>query len=283
VLSDDLEPCPVGVAGQLFIGGIGVAREYYRDAERTAHSFIQHPRLGVRIYRTGDVGRYLPEGNIEFLGRKDHQVKIRGFRIELGEIEAAIAAHPDIECAVVMALPDPTGVTQLVAYLTLASHAVRGAYTAATLRNRLAGLLPSYMVPAYYVLLDAWPLSANNKIERKQLPPPQWRQESEAITAPANPTEQMLLELWQQVLNRSRIGTEQNFFEVGGTSVHLIEIANRANALLQREISVVNFFQHPSIASLAKFILQRDASQSNERHAVKREKQRLTERRLRSK
>jgi amino acid adenylation domain-containing protein len=288
VLSDDLEPCPVGVAGQLFIGGIGVAREYYHDPQRTAHSFIQHPRLGMRIYRTGDVGRYLPDGNIEFLGRKDHQVKIRGFRIELGEIEAALTAHPEIECAVVMALPDPTGVTQLVAYLTLANQATRGAYAASTLRNQLASVLPSYMVPAYYVLLERWPLSANNKIDRKQLPPPAWRAAGESVTAPANATEQMLLELWQQVLNRSCIDTTQNFFEAGGTSVHLIEIANRANALLQQEISVVNFFQQPTIVAMAKFILQRSAAQSSaaqssELHAVKREKQRLTERRLRRK
>jgi hypothetical protein len=281
VLSADLEPCPVGVAGELFIGGIGVAREYYRDAERTAASFIRHPRFGTRLYHTGDVGRYLPDGNIEFIGRIDHQVKVRGFRIELGEIEAVLSAQPEIASAVVTVLRDPSNVQQLVAYLLLEDAATRSADAAAVLRRRLAAQLPSYMVPSYYVVLDRWPLSSNNKLDRKQLPPPPWRSVSAELQRPVDATEQVLLEIWQQVLQATQLGTEQNFFEAGGTSMHLIEIANRANFRLQLDLSVVSYFEHPTIASLARFIQQR--SVKPQAATARREPGRLADRRARRK
>ena len=253
VLSDDLQPCPVGVAGQLYIGGVGLAREYYRDAVQTAASFIDHPVLGVRLYRTGDLGRYFSDGNIEFLGRKDQQVKIRGFRIELGEIEAVISAHPAVEIAVAAVLKDPTGVQQLVAYCTLVDRAPESREVVAELRRHVVSALPDYMVPAQYMILAALPLSANQKVDRARLPAPEW-QTVEGRVESRGGIERMLLQLYQEVLGRETLHLDRNFFEAGGTSAHLIQIANRASALLQRKIAVVSFFEHPTIESLARFL-----------------------------
>lgn len=285
VLSEGLQPCPVGVTGELYIGGAGVAREYYRDPERTAASFIQHPELAARLYRTGDLGRYFPDGNIEFIGRKDQQVKIRGFRIELGEIEAVLGAHAAIEDAVVLALLDPSGVKQLVAYCTLADRATDRSLVTAELRKWLASALPDYMVPAQYVVLDAFPLTANQKIDRARLPEPQWReQERESSSAPPRTeTERLLLQIWQEVLGREVPCIDRNFFEVGGTSVHLIQIADRVGKRLQRQIGVVSFFEHPTIESMARFMDEQVFETVPAAGRVKREQGRLAQVRARRK
>jgi amino acid adenylation domain-containing protein len=280
VLSDDLQPCPVGVAGQLHIGGVGLAREYYRDPVQTQASFIDHPVLGVRLYRTGDLGRYFPDGNIEFLGRKDQQVKIRGFRIELGEIEAVIGAHHAVEAAVVLVSKDQAGVQQLVAYCTLVDRTLESRAVVAELRRHVASTLPDYMVPAQYMILAALPLSANQKVDRGRLPEPEW-QALEGRVESRGGTERMLLQLWQQVLGRETLHLDRNFFEAGGTSAHLIQIASRASALLQRKIAVVSFFEYPTIESLARF-LDAQGSAAPAAVDVKRErKSRLAELRAR--
>ncbi|MDN3578328.1 amino acid adenylation domain-containing protein [Chitinimonas viridis] len=277
VLTDDLVPCPVGVVGELHIGGIGVAREYYGDAERTAASYVTHPGLNDRLYKTGDIGRYLPDGNIEFVGRKDLQVKLRGFRIELGEIEAALSRHEQVADAVVMVLKDHTGVQQLVAYICLEEKAGVVDW-AQQLRGYLAALVPNYMVPAYYVLLDAFPLSANNKVDRKQLPIPDWEQADSSYCEPEGDLESLLAGIWQQVLGRERIGADRNFFELGGSSVHLIEIASKANLMLQQEINVVSYFEHPTIRAMAAFINARQQAPAPVGDTPKRAKGRLADR-----
>ncbi|HSL81559.1 MAG TPA: amino acid adenylation domain-containing protein, partial [Thermoanaerobaculia bacterium] len=169
VLDELLEPCPEWVVGELYIGGAGVARGYWRDPARTAESFVHHPRTGERLYRTGDLGRYLPDGEIEFLGRRDFQVKIRGYRVELGEIEAALGRHPGVREAVVVAPEDGRGQRRLIAYVVPARD---GAAEADGLRAALAARLPEYMVPAVFVRLERLPLTANGKVDRAALPPP---------------------------------------------------------------------------------------------------------------
>ena len=179
VLNDLLEPCPVWVPGQLYIGGIGLAMGYWRDAEKTAAKFIIHPKTGERLYHTGDLGRYLPGGDIEFLGRKDFQVKIRGFRIELGEIEAAFSSHPDVRSVVVTAIGKTTSERCLAAYVVLErtkktdlsgqNHVTSTTATQsgleAGLRKFLAEKLPEHMIPAVIIFLDALPLTPNGKVD----------------------------------------------------------------------------------------------------------------------
>lgn len=267
VLTADLAACPVGVVGELHIGGIGVAREYYGDPERTAASFIEHPGLGERLYKTGDLGRYMADGNIEFVGRKDSQVKLRGFRIELGDIEAALVRHPDVADAVVMVLDDPTGVQQLVAYVSLAPEARKvGADASTALRQHLAALLPNYMVPAYYIALDAFPLSANNKVDRKRLVAPVWQKDDGLVVEPQGATETLLARVWQEVLGRSRVSVDRNFFELGGSSVHLIAVAGKANLLLGMDIPVVGYFQHPTVRAMAAFVDERQGQGAGQEH-----------------
>ncbi|KQV30526.1 non-ribosomal peptide synthetase [Massilia sp. Root335] len=279
VLTDDLVPCPVGVVGELHIGGIGVARCYYGDAERTAASFVVHDALHDRVYKTGDLGRYLPDGNIEFIGRKDLQVKLRGFRIELGDIEAALTRAAGVADAVVMVLKDATGIQQLVAYVQLdADGQEDAAALGARLRLHLASLLPNYMVPAYYVVLDAFPLSPNNKVDRKQLPPPVWNRDDDIVIAPEGPVETALADIWRQVLGRDRISVERNFFDLGGSSVHLIEIASKANLVLEQDLSVVSYFEHPTVRAMAAHINERSRHAAAETDLPKRSKSRLAAR-----
>jgi amino acid adenylation domain-containing protein len=279
VLSDDLAPCPVGVVGELHIGGIGVARCYYGDRERTAASFIMHEALDDRLYKTGDLGRYLPDGNIEFIGRKDLQVKLRGFRIELGDIEAALTRAAGVADAVVMVLKDATGIQQLVAYVQLDADAqVDADALGARLRLHLGSLLPNYMVPAYYVVLDAFPLSPNNKVDRKQLPPPVWNRDDDIVIAPEGPIEATLADIWRQVLGRERISVERNFFDLGGSSVHLIEIASKANLMLAQDLSVVSYFEHPTVRAMAAHINERSYRAAAAPELQKRSKSRLSAR-----
>jgi amino acid adenylation domain-containing protein len=279
VLTDDLATCPVGVAGELHIGGIGVAREYYGDAERTAASYVQHDLLGDRLYKTGDIGRYMPDGNIEFIGRKDSQIKLRGFRIELGEIEAVLARSPYVAEAVVTVQRDSTQVQQLVAYITL-EKASRGLLKdwPAELRAHLSTILPNYMVPSHCVVLDAMPLSANNKVDRKRLPEPVWDEHGSVHIDPDGPIEELLTSVWKEVLGRERVSVERNFFEIGGSSVHMIAIAGKTNLKLGAEIGVVSYFEHPTIRAMAKYIASKTSPDRPSNNHEKRSKSRLSQR-----
>lgn len=248
ILDRDLRPVPVGMAGELFIGGLGVARGYWRDAERTAASFVAHPATGERLYRTGDLGRYGRDGVIEFLGRKDGQVKLRGFRVELGEIEVNLVRHPSVSEAVVV-LHDAAGERRLVAYVVPAATAV----TTSHLRELLAARLPEYMVPASFVTLSRLPLTPNGKVDRTALPPPPNTRPDlrVAYVAPVTAAETTLAEIWQDVLGVDRVGTDDNFFELGGDSLRTLTVMTRA---LKRGIrlSPADLFDTPTIAGLVR-------------------------------
>jgi amino acid adenylation domain-containing protein len=261
LLDSDLQPVPIGVRSELYIGGAGVARGYLNRAELTAEKFVPDPfsaEPGARLYRTGDFARYLPDGNIEYLGRTDHQVKIRGFRIELGEIEAVLSQHRAVREAVVIVRQDTTADKRLVAYVVRKEPAL----TISGLRDFLKERLPDYMVPTVFVLLDKLPLTPNGKIDRRSLPIPEVGQAAggEALAAPRNRLEEVLARIWAEVLKLERVGIHDNFFDLGGHSLKAMQLASRIAAATNANISVRLLFAHPTIASFAEAIVDLDAS-----------------------
>jgi acyl-coenzyme A synthetase/AMP-(fatty) acid ligase len=252
ILDSRLEPVPVGVSGELHIGGIGLARGYLNRPELTAEKFIPDPfsqAPEARLYKTGDLARYRPDGAIEYLGRLDFQVKLRGFRIELGEIETVLKLHPSVREAVVVAREDAPGDRRLVAYVAPASASA----PASELREYLTTRLPSYMVPSAFVFLDAFPLTPNGKLNRKALPEPEGRSQEPdgSYVAPRTPVEEALAGIWCQVLNLKQLGIHDNFFELGGHSLLAIQVISRVRNVSQLEITLGAFFETPTIAGLA--------------------------------
>ncbi|MCP4664214.1 MAG: AMP-binding protein, partial [bacterium] len=252
VVDPGLRPQPMGVAGELLIGGAGLARGYHGRPALSAERFIPHPfasEAGARLYRTGDLARRRSDGTIDFLGRLDHQVKLRGFRIELGEIESVLAGHPTVAVAVLV-LRGEAEAARLVAYLVPA-----GAEEPApeALRRHLRESLPEYMVPAAFVVLRELPLLPNGKVNRRALPEPEAaRPEPEAaFVAPASELEQTLATIWQEVLGLERVSLHDNFFDVGGHSLLLAQVRQRLREELEREVPLVDLFRHPSIRALA--------------------------------
>jgi amino acid adenylation domain-containing protein len=250
------EPVPVGVVGEIYIGGAGVARGYLNRPELTSDRFVADPfsrAVGARMYRTGDLAKYLPDGEVEFLGRNDHQVKIRGHRIELGEIEARLAAHVLVRNAVVVALEDGVGNKRLVAYVT--ADAEYEHELASTLREHLARQLPAYMVPSTFVRLDALPLTANGKLDRNALAGrdvlPTSQPPGEALPLPL---ERELMQLWTELLEIPVMSAASNFFELGGHSLLLVQIRNRLRTMFGVDLQLRVLFDTPTIAQLAREI-----------------------------
>ncbi|HZR43847.1 MAG TPA: amino acid adenylation domain-containing protein, partial [Ktedonobacteraceae bacterium] len=262
ILNAAMQPVPINVPGELFIGGVNVARGYHHRPELTAEKFIRDPfgtTEGARLFRTADLARYRADGAIEFLGRSDHQVKIRGFRIELGEIEAVLSQHPAIQDVVVVAREDTPGNKRLVAYLVFSEQEDRHP-SIEDLRNFLKDKLPSYMIPAAFVFLDALPLQPNGKVDRKALPAPDTtRPELEATyVAPRTPTEERLAAIWAEVLGIDRVGIQDNYFDLGGASIQSLDIIAKANEA-GIPLALEMLFEHQTIAELAEH-LNRDSS-----------------------
>ncbi|MCU1245086.1 MAG: amino acid adenylation domain protein, partial [Acidobacteria bacterium] len=252
VLDAALQPVPIGVAGELCIGGASLARGYLDRPELTAETFVPNPFgvAGSRIYRTGDLVRYRPDGKIEFLGRVDHQVKIRGFRIELGEIEATLERHPAVAQALVLASGAEES-KRLVAYYT--AKASGEAPAVAELRRFLKETLPEHMVPAFFISLEAFPLTPNDKIDRAALPAPEGAGISaEPYAAPRTPIEHTLAAIWQQVLQLPRVGIHDHFFEIGGHSLLVVRMITRIAQALNVEVPVMELYKHPTVAALAE-------------------------------
>jgi amino acid adenylation domain-containing protein len=258
ILDQSQEPAPVGVAGEMYIGGAGVTRGYLNRPELTAERFLPDPfveKPGARMYRSGDVGKWLEDGSIEFVGRNDSQVKIRGYRIELGEIEARLAEHAGVREAVVVAREDGGGEKRLVAYWT-ASGEGGTELGAEQLRAHVASHLPEYMVPAAYVELEELPLTANGKLDRKGLPEPG----GEAYVAakyeePVGEVEKKLAEIWAEVLKVERVGRHDNFFQLGGHSLIAVRATARLRQVLDMEIKVADLFARPVLGTLAEHLI----------------------------
>jgi acyl-coenzyme A synthetase/AMP-(fatty) acid ligase len=227
VLNDRLEPCPSWVVGQIHIAGTGLALGYWADVERTAAAFVQHPGSGQRWYRTGDLGRRLPDGNIEFLGRNDTQVKVQGFRIELGEIESTMARHPDVAAAVAVAVGERQAEKRLGGFYVLRPGAE---LAPEALRDWLRRQLPEYMVPMLLAPLDALPLSRNGKVDRNALPTAALAGGAAALTGNGEPVpprdafEEQVAALWCEVLSLPSVGVTDDFFAMGGDSMLAIRL-----------------------------------------------------------
>ena len=254
LLDAHFQPVPIGISGEMYIGGEGVVRGYLNRPELTAERFIPDPfssKQNARMYRTGDLARFLPSGNIEYLQRIDNQVKFRGFRIELGEIEATIAQYPEVKEAVVMVREDIPDEKTLVGYVVLA-NGVDVDQQIPQLRQFLKGKLPDFMIPSILITLEMIPLTPNGKIDRKALPKSDGiRQLTEKFVVPRNETEQKIAEIWLQVMNLEQVGIHDNFFDLGGYSLLAIQVIARLRKAFQVEILLSNLFQLPTVAELA--------------------------------
>jgi hypothetical protein len=251
-----LQPVPVGVSGELYIGGYGVARGYHNRPELTAERFVANPftgALGDRMYRTGDLARFLPDGRIAHLGRTDHQVKIRGFRVELGEIEAAILSIPGITQAIVAAREDQTGFQRLVAYVVAPSGDI-AAVDGAEIKRRLQERLPDHMVPSVIVPLLALPLLPNGKVDRGALPAPPDQATHGDVVAPRTPTEETLWKIWKDVLQVESLSVHDDFFERGGHSLLATQVVSRVRQALDIDVPLATLFQAPTIAQMAQLL-----------------------------
>ena len=256
LLDSHLHPVPAGIPGELYIGGVGLARGYLNHPKLTAEKFIPNPfseDAEARLYKTGDLARYLPDGNIEFLGRLDHQVKIRGFRIELGEIETVLSQHTAVRENVVMAWEDSPGDKRLVAYLV---PAVKPPPTVSELRSFLREKLPEYMVPSVFMFLDALPLTPNSKVDRRALPAPdQTRPElKEAFVPPRTPVEELIACIWAEVLGVKQVGAYDNFFELGGHSLLATQVISRMRDIFPVELPLRRIFETHTVAGIAESI-----------------------------
>ena len=258
LLDAHLQPVPINVPGELYIGGAGVARGYLNRPELTAERFIPHPwstEQNARLYKTGDLARYRANGNIEFLGRLDHQVKIRGFRIELGEIETLLELHSSVQKAVVVAQEASPGDTRLVAYIRLKEGQ---AITGQDLQTYAANHVPNYMVPSAIVELDTFPLTPNGKVDRRALPAPDYTsaRPSKEITPPRTPTEEIIAQAWSKVLGVTPISIDDDFFALGGHSLLAIRVIANLRTALQVELPLRSFFEAPTVAQLAQQVSQ---------------------------
>ena len=259
ILDGRLEPVPIGVAGELHIGGVQVARGYVNRPELTAEKFIRDPfsaQEHARLYKTGDLARFRADGAIEYLGRLDHQIKLRGFRIELGEIETVLLTHPQVREAVVLAREDTPGDKRLVAYVVWAEG---GAASSSELREHLKQRLPEYMVPAAFVELEALPLTPNGKVDRKRLPAPERSlSDAERYVAPRSQLERKLAEIFADVLRVERVGIHDNFFALGGHSLLATRLVSAVRSTLDVDLPLRTVFQRPTVAELAQELTHLD-------------------------
>nr|WP_290447367.1 non-ribosomal peptide synthetase [Pseudomonas sp. 21LCFQ010] len=260
VLDEQQQPVPIGVVGELYVGGAGVARGYLNREDLTAERFLTDPFNGGRMYRTGDLVRWLADGNLEYLGRNDDQVKVRGVRIELGEIESALAHVPGIKEAVVLALEDEPGQSRLVAWFTAAQ-----VMEPPVLREQLLGVLPEYMVPVAFVSLDALPLTANGKVDRRALPRPQRSALfSHGYQAPQGELETALAQIWGELLGVERVSRHDRFFELGGHSLLAMRLAAQVRQRLGVELSLGELFANGELAAVAQSLSRASRSSQPE-------------------
>ncbi len=260
-----LRPTPIGIPGEVHIGGEGLARGYLNRPGLTAERFVKDPfrnQTGARLYKTGDLARYRPDGTLEFLGRIDHQVKLRGFRIELGEIESLLNQHPSVKQAVAIVREDVPGDQRLVAYLTIRGNA---SPTPLELRQFLKQKLPGYMVPAAFVILEALPLTPNGKVDRRALPVPELslsEGDRSDFVPPRDELERRLVEIWETVLKVKPIGIRDNFFELGGHSLSAVRVWAQVEKLLGKTLPITTLLQSPTIEDIANLLRIADGDDS---------------------
>lgn len=264
ILDDFLQPVPVTASGQLYVGGRGVGRGYLNRPELSAEKFIPNFFGSGRLYASGDLARWLKDGNLEFLGRIDHQVKIRGFRVELGEIETLMSQQHEIQECIVLALPDAAGTQQLVAYYVANNES----YSTEDIKHVLSENLPDYMIPAFFIALEEFPVTPNGKVDRKALPAPTLATMDVEFVAPRNETETKLAEIWKTVLSIEEVGVHHNFFEIGGQSLLAIQVISRIKEIFSVQLKVSDLFVHTSIEKLSTKIIAADTQEIHHLPAI---------------
>ena len=256
ILDNHLRPVPIGLQGELYIGGIGLARGYQNRPDLTAERFIPNPfsnSEGQRMYKSSDLAKYLPDGKIVFLGRIDNQVKFRGFRIELEEIEAHLNEHPNIQHSLVLARKAKNGEQKLVAYY-VTTKMTNGQDL--SLKKFLHKYLPDFMVPSTFIKLDKFPLTPNNKIDRKALPEFQVPQTAGSIfIKPQSGIEKQIAGIWKDILGVNKVGLNDNFFDLGGHSLNVIQVQTKVKENFDKEISIVDLFKYPTVKSFADYLI----------------------------
>ncbi|HYH96003.1 non-ribosomal peptide synthetase, partial [Hyalangium sp.] len=277
LLTEAMEPCPTWVPGQIHMSGIGVARGFWRDEERTRAKFVIHPSTGERLYRAGDLGRYWPDGTIEFLGREDLQVKVQGYRIELGEIEAALAQHPSVRTAVATVAQAAGGKRRLVAFIV--AEAADRAALADELLEFATAKLPRHMIPAM-VVRDSLPITANGKVDRKALGAlaAEALQPRVAYVAPNSELEQTIAKYVQEVLQLSEVSVDVQLFDLGATSMHIVRLTSMLREALKVDVRVTDPFLYPTVRALAAFLGQSAQQQPAAKTGVSRAEARLAAR-----
>jgi acyl-coenzyme A synthetase/AMP-(fatty) acid ligase/aryl carrier-like protein len=255
ILDRYMHPVPIGVSGELHLGGVQIARGYLNRPELTAEKFLPDPfsrEPGARLYKTGDLCRYFPDGNIEYLGRNDFQVKIRGQRIEIGEIEAVLSLFPAVREVTVLAREDVAGDKRLVAYIVSRQQAN---LDLEELRNFARDKLPSYMVPSTIVRMETFPLTSSGKVDRRSLPVPERkRQMDRSYVAPQGESERILATIWEELLQVDKVGVRDNFFDLGGHSLLLVKMVPKVATAFGRKVTIIDLFQRPTIKALAEFL-----------------------------
>ncbi|MBW4630837.1 MAG: amino acid adenylation domain-containing protein [Iphinoe sp. HA4291-MV1] len=290
LLDEQLQPVPIGVTGELYIGGASLARGYLNRSELTAERFIPNPFAqtgliasvsGSRLYKTGDKARYLRDGNIEFVGRVDHQVKVRGFRIELREIETILCQHQQVQQAVVSVREEEFGNKYLVGYIVPKQKQI---LSVNELQKFLREKLPEYMVPSTFMMLKALPLTPNGKVNRSALPEPDGHRPELEVTyePPRTEVEQTIANIWQQMLHVGKVGIHDNFFDLGGHSLLLVQIHAKLREVLNTNLSIVNLFEYPTINSLAKYLTQEQTETSSFEESNQRAESRIASRQARA-
>jgi pyochelin synthetase len=271
ILNDALEDCPVWVPGQMYCAGVQLAKGYWQDTDKTATQFSVYPRTGERLYRSGDLGRYLPDGTIEFLGRVDFQLKLRGYRIEAGEIEAALVQHPGVQAAIVKVVGDYQN-AHLIAYVVPIAEEL----PIEQLAQWLSRTLPDYMIPSAFLFLDALPLSANGKVDRQALPTqdPSFKKLEVVYTSPKNEIEQAIADIFQEVLALEKVGVTDNFFDLGANSLLLTLIYRKLGTSLPQDLksfSLTDLFSYPTIRTLVGHLTKDKESNELEQQSVEQE------------
>lgn len=264
ILDKNNRPVPIGVPGELHIGGAGLARGYLNRPELTAEKFIPNPfDNNSKLYKTGDLTCYLPNGDIKYIGRVDHQVKIRGYRIETGEIEAIVSQYPDVKENLVIAQSDPTGGKRLVVYMVPKQESTQDTSLIPQVRQFLKQKLPEYMIPAAFVLLETFPLTPNGKINRRALPVPNDVSSglSTAYVMPQTETQRQIENIWREVLKVEKVGIYDNFFELGGHSLLLIQVHTKLQEIYGEKISIVTLFQYPNISDFSQYLIDLEREQ----------------------
>lgn len=260
LLDEQMQPVPMGASGELYIGGEALARGYLNRPDLTQERFVANPfKPGDRLYKTGDLARYLSDGQIECLGRIDRQVKIRGFRIELEEIQTVLEKYPNVKTSAVIDREDVPGDKRLVAYIVPNPEQIP---TTGQLRRFLQEKLPEYMIPSAFVVIETLPLSPNGKLDRQALPKPAKRQnEASEFVAPSTAMETTLAQIWCEILDIDRVGVKDNFFDLGGTSILAFQVATQVRDKLKLDLKTVKLFEHPTIAALAKYLGEGESEQ----------------------